>query len=96
MFYDPFIHDYGPEKFLNEAVDFSCNLLPDYASLAPVSHPTCPRKSLIDKYLKQHFKYPVVFHRSVEKPVENLKLELKRGSKKCDFNVFRWAGQSIG
>ena len=34
-----------------------------YASLAPVSQRENPRKYLINKYLKQHFKYQKVFHR---------------------------------
>ena len=34
-----------------------------YASLAPVSQRENPRKYLINKYLKHHFKYRKVFHR---------------------------------
>lgn len=33
-----------------------------YASLAPVSQRENPRNYLINKYLKQHFKYRQVFH----------------------------------
>ena len=34
-----------------------------YASLAPVSQRENPRNYLINRYLKQHFKYQKVFHR---------------------------------
>jgi hypothetical protein len=58
-------------KKISKACGFLLLLNSYYASLRPVSHLKISRKWLINKYLKQYFKSGGVFHKPVEKAVEN-------------------------
>jgi hypothetical protein len=66
-------------------------LLPgvDYVSLRPVSEPEKARKLLKKKYLKHYFKFPGVFHKPVEKPVENFRSGAGNLTKRVHFQHFR-------
>jgi hypothetical protein len=59
----------------------------DYASLRPVSELKKVRKWLKDKYLKQYFKFPQVFHNPVENPVENFHRKPLNGDQEGAFTT---------
>jgi hypothetical protein len=47
------------------------------------------------KYLKRYFKFPEVFHKPVEKPVENFYGEAGNQTKRVRFQHFRSVSQEI-
>jgi hypothetical protein len=61
----------------------------DYVSLRPVSESEKARKLLKENYLKHYFRFPKVFHKPVEKPVENSQSEAGNLTKRVHFQHFR-------
>jgi hypothetical protein len=47
------------------------------------------------KYLKRYFKFPEVFHKPVEKPVENFRNEAGNQTKPVRFQHFRSVTQDL-
>jgi hypothetical protein len=47
------------------------------------------------KYLKRYFKFPDVFHKPVEKPVENFQSEAGNQTKRVRFQHFAALSQEI-